>query len=340
MNPVVSALAQCVDTGLLIVDDGVVAVANQEFRRLFDLADDPRDDPRDDSLGDPLEHPLGDPLVGARLADLVEREPFRAVPELWEIGERRRRLRLPGGRVVEGRWHVLPSDGAPLLVAVIGDLTKETLVRDRLRRHNRALAEVVATKTELVSAMLHELRTPLAAALAMVDLLPESSGDPLVDEAMALISRQVRRIGEVAAEIATISGIENGTVPLELTSFDLPSLLAGTGAAVRATPGAGIVTGDRPRLESVFRRLVAAVRALGGSDEMVAGLDGDRWRIALPLPSGRSTDRLFTTGGSGGNATALMLARAVVGRHGGSVGVESVSGTPHLLVRLPADGPG
>ncbi|GAA2659824.1 sensor histidine kinase [Paractinoplanes durhamensis] len=206
--------------------------------------------------------------------------------------------------------------------------------RHRLREHNRELAELVATKTELVSALLHELRTPLAAALAMIDLLPESTGEPFLDEALPMIARKVHRIDEVVAEIATISGIENGTFPLARTTFDLPELLAESGAAVTAEPAEGLVTGDRERLGQVFRRLATAVRAIGGDGTMTAELVGDQWRVALPLPARQATDRLFTSADGEGNATALMLARAVAGRHGGRVRVESAEGTPYLMVWL------
>jgi signal transduction histidine kinase len=316
LPPVAEALARCVGTGVLIAAGDVVVAVNDEFLGLFDAP--------------------GESVAGLRLADVAAREPFRAAAELWAARDqpgRRRRCRLPGDRVVEVRWHPLPSDDGPLVAAVVTDLTAETRVRASLRSHNRALAELVATKTELVSAMLHELRTPLAAGLAMADLLPEETGDPALDEALALIVRNVRRIHAVTAEIATISGIENGSVPLEQKEFDLAELLSSCGFAVAAGPSG--VVGDRERLAEVFRRLVAAVRALGGDDTMIAEPRGERWRIALRLPSRQASDRLFTFSESGGNATALMLARAVIGRHGGTVGVQSADGTPYLVVSLP-----
>ncbi|MFI5890031.1 sensor histidine kinase [Actinoplanes sp. NPDC051513] len=206
------------------------------------------------------------------------------------------------------------------------ELTSEARARASLRRHNRVLAELVATRTELVSAMLHELRTPLASTLAMVEMLPEGTGDPRLDEALELIARNVRRIAGVTEQIATISGMENGTLPIERREFDLAALLAEHGFAVAA--GAGTIVGDRERLGQVFGRLVDAVGALGGPPSRgEASADGDHWRIALRLPPDLVTDRLFT----GANATALMFARAVVGRHGGTVGVESAS----LVVSLP-----
>jgi signal transduction histidine kinase len=319
--PVAEALVHCVDTGVLVVADDVVVTANREFRLLFSGT--------------------ADQLVGEPVAALESRQPYAAATEFWAArhGEHGRRCRctLPGDRVVEARWHTLPSDDRRLLAAVVGDRTSEANVRRRLREHNRALAELVASKTELVSALLHELRTPLTAALAMVDLLSE---DDAADPALPMVARKLHRIDEVTTEIATIGGIESGAVALERQEFDLPALLteaaADTGVVVTARPQRGLVTGDRARLGQVFRRLTAAVRAIGGPDEeMVAEEVGDRWRIALPLPGRLATDRLFTAADSGGNATALMLARAVTGRHGGTVGVESAGGSPFLTVWLP-----
>lgn len=329
LPPVVEALTQAVDLGIAIVADGVVATVNRAFLGLFGAQQ------------------AWNTLVGEPVATLSEREPFCAAASLWAArhdGYGRRHRCTVGDRVIEGRWHALPSDDPPLLAVIARDLTNEVRVRGRLRQHNRALAELVATKTELVSALLHELRTPLTSALGIVDLLPEGSGDPLLDEALPMVARSLHRINDITTQIAAISGIESGAVPMEQRQFDVPALLAEVaaahGATVRAQASAPIAVGDRARLGEVFNRLIAAVRAVGGSaDEIAAELLDDRWRIALKLPPQQATDRLFTAADSGGNATALMLARAVVGRHGGTVGVETVTGTPYLVVRLPRGGP-
>ncbi|MEU4563234.1 histidine kinase dimerization/phospho-acceptor domain-containing protein [Actinoplanes sp. NPDC023936] len=208
--------------------------------------------------------------------------------------------------------------------------------RHRQRQQNRALAELTASKAELVSALLHELRTPLAAALAVLGLLPERTGDPALDDVLPILSRNLRRIDDVVAEIATISGIENGTIPLDQVPFDLPELLAEIGAGASLTaPAAGRITGDRERLGQAFRRLLAAVRALGGDGAIEAAVVDGHWQVAFRLPPEQPTDRLFTGGGGQGNAMALMLARAVVGRHGGHVAVETSRGTPYLCATLP-----
>ena len=206
--------------------------------------------------------------------------------------------------------------------------------RHRRRQQNRALAELTASKAELVSALLHELRTPLAAALSAAGLLPERTGDPAVDDILPILTRNLHRIDDVVTEMATISGIENGTIPLDRIPFDLPELLREVASSYTGPP-AGVLTGDRSRLAQVFRRLQGAVQALGGDGAIEASMANDHWQVALRLPAEQPTDRLFTSGKGQGNATALMLARAVVGRHSGQVAVESRDGRPYLSTTLP-----
>ncbi|GLY06756.1 MULTISPECIES: PAS domain-containing sensor histidine kinase [Actinoplanes] len=323
LPPVVEALVQHVECGVLIAADDVVVTANPAFLQLFGA--------------------MPDELAGLRIDEIADREALRNAPDFWTgrhaAHGHRHRHALPGDRVIEGRWHLLPSGGPRLVAAVITDLTAEVQVRHRMREHNRALAELAATKTELVSALLHELRTPLAAAMAMVGLLPERTADPMVNDALPTISRNLRRIEHAATEIATISSIECGATEMADAPFDLPTMLievaTEAGVPVDTRPGAGEVTGDRTRLVQVFRRLLSAARALGGEPRVDATADGHQWCVGLRLPSHLPADQLFTAGGPGGNATALMLARAVVGRHGGEVRVETFGGTPYLMVRLP-----
>ena len=117
--------------------------------------------------------------------------------------------------------------------------------------------------------------------------------------------------------------------------MDLDRLLgevtAKLGLFVAAGSGDSVLAGDPGLLAQGFERLITAVRAVGGGDEITSGPDGPRWRLSLPLPPDTPTDRLFTATGGHGNATALMFARAVIGRHDGSVGIEH----EQLTVRLP-----
>jgi signal transduction histidine kinase len=304
--PSAVALAEVLPVGVLLAgDDGSVRYANPALLEIFEAP------------------------APATLADLSADEPFRAAATLWRAADNlRQRCTLPDGRVLEGTWHRLAA-GRCLTVT---DATSDALIRRRLRQHNRALAELVATKTELVSALLHEVRTPLTAARTMASLLPDAPDDPV----MGALERNLGRLEEVTREIATISAIENRTLDLRTQSVDLDRLLGEV--AARLDPpvpfvpsGGSIAAADPALLAEVFERLITAVRAIGGGDGVTAGAADGQWRLSLPLPPDAPTDRLFTATGEHGNATALMFARAVIGRHDGSVGIEH----EHLTVRLP-----
>ncbi|MGX6603542.1 histidine kinase dimerization/phospho-acceptor domain-containing protein [Micromonosporaceae bacterium Da 78-11] len=317
------ALAEVLPVGVcLVAGDGTVGYVNPMFTELFETA-------------------AGSVPAGTSLADLRSAEAFRPAAALFtEMTGRRLRCTLPSGRVLEGAWHVLPDGFRTLIVA---DATGEALGRRRLRRHNRALAELVATKTELVSALLHEVRTPLTAARSMAAMLPASPDDPLADQALRGVARNLLRLEDVTREIATVSGIENGTLDLADQPVDLRELLLQVtgrhGGGVRVTAAEpGAARGDRDRLAEVFERLINAVRAVHGETVEGRHRDGE-WLLRLPLPAAASADQLFTASGGHGNATALMFARAVIGRHGGTVGVESEQDTACLTVRLPLTSP-
>jgi signal transduction histidine kinase len=310
-----AALAAVLPIGICLVDaEGTIAYANPALAEI-----------------------LGDPVTGPAVADVTG--PAAAIWREWRVSGRRIRCELPSGRIAEGAWHALPDAGWALTVT---DVTGDAQVRRRLRQHNRALAELVATKTELVSALLHEVRTPLTAARSMAAMVPAPQ-DPFADQALQGVGRNLRRLEDVTREIATVSGIENGTLALAIQPVDLPALLTavvgrlGTGMRITAAEP-GTAGGDPDRLAEVFERLITAVRAVHG--ESVEARTGDgQWLLRLPLPPGASADQLFTATGAHGNATALMFARAVIGRHGGTVGIESDDGTACLTVRLPLIAP-
>ncbi|HEY0535308.1 MAG TPA: PAS domain-containing sensor histidine kinase [Actinoplanes sp.] len=297
-----AALAEVLPIGVLLAgDDGRVLYANPVMVEIFDGA-----------------------KPGQTLDELARLTPYEKAKALWSASDGRRvRCSLPDGRVLEGVWHRL-AEGRSLTVT---DATSDALIRQRLRQHNRALAELVATKTELVSALLHEVRTPLTAARTMASLLPTTPDDPVA----GALERNLGRLEDVTREIATISGIENGTLDVRSSTVDLDRLLRSVAAslsppAVVVSAGQAAALGDPSLLGEVFGRLITAVRAIAGGDLVEASVSEDQWRLSLPLFES-SADRLFTAT----NSTALMFARAVIGRHGGTVGIED----SRLTVRLP-----
>jgi signal transduction histidine kinase len=340
LPPLLRSLTDVIPTGVALVHgDGRIALANLAFLRAFDA-------------------PFGTTLIGMTVAEVSRQEPFHHAAELWDNrpgegrpGEpgHRYRCTLPHGREIEGSWHRLEADDRMYAVTVAG-VTGEAHVRQRLRDHNRALAELVAARTELVSALLHEVRTPLTSARSMAEMVTGSVGDTFVDDVLQVIVRKLDRIRAVTDEIAMINGIENGTVDLTTEPVDLTDLLKqavqrlGSARPVVVSDDDGpTVYGDPVRLAEAFERLLSAGLAISDPDQpmRIEASAGDaEWLVTLPLPGQGAADRLFTaTGAAGGNSTALMLARAVLGRHGGSLRVETHDGVPGLNVRLPTGKP-
>jgi signal transduction histidine kinase len=339
LPPLLRSLTDAIPTGVALVDGtGRIALANLAFLRTFDA-------------------PFGTTLVGMTVAEVSRQEPFNHATELWdnrphegrpaEPGHRYR-CTLPHGREIEGSWHRLDADDGTYAVTVAG-VTGEAHVRQRLREHNRALAELVAARTELVSALLHEVRTPLTSARSMAEMVAGSMSDTFVDDVLRVILRKLDRISAVTDEIAMINSIENGTIDLVTEPVDLTDLLrqavvrlGSTRPVVVSDSDGATVYGDPARLAEAFEGLLSAALAISDPDQpmRVEASAGDaEWLVTLLLPGQGAADRLFTAAGASGNSTALMLARAVLGRHGGSLQIQTRDGVPGLSVRLPIGKP-
>lgn len=130
-----------------------------------------------------------DQVVGGHLADL----PAGAVLRAADAARRDRtiaRAALPDGRTIEAAWHQVPldpdrDDGGRVHLLTLTDVTSSVRVREQARRHNRELAELAATKTELVAVLLHELRTPLTTLSTAVECLTDPA-DPATGAAYDL----------------------------------------------------------------------------------------------------------------------------------------------------------
>ncbi|WP_327010972.1 HAMP domain-containing histidine kinase [Dactylosporangium sp. NBC_01737] len=172
------------------------------------------------------------------------------------------------GLVVEWSWSALlpgtPHEGRCL---VLRDVSHRIADRARLRRQNRALAELVAMKAEFTAAVSHELRTPVTSIAAMSQLLGEEVTEP---DPLAAVARNAARLLGLIDNVTELARIENappaGTgekVALEqLVAEALPGWAAARDAAVHLTAGGAhdaTVEGERVLL----RRLVDAMIGIG-----------------------------------------------------------------------------
>ncbi len=288
-------------------------------------------------------------VVGRELSQWSHLPPFDQAAGVWKNRNSglRRVVRLAEGKALRAEWTPLRlADRTEVDVLLLRDVTAQAGVQQQLRAHNRALAELVATKTEQVTAMLHRVRTPLTSLSAAVQLLSDDYGDdPITD----VVYRAAERLRQVVDDIAMLSALENGITPVAHDRIDVPKLV--TEAASRwqqqlpsytrldftVTDGDEL-NGDTELLTALLDRMIAAAAATADTDTVIsltAEAHADYWSIQLSLPAQVSSDRLFTTIGDTDAAAALAYARAILWRHSGSLHIITEDSQTQLQAKLP-----
>ncbi len=220
-------------------------------------------------------------------------------------------------------------------------------------------------KSQFVSDVSHELRSPLTAIRGTAETLLE--GDvPDEDERrfLATIVRESERLARLAEDLLALQRIEGATGELPIRRIDLRAVTQGAADSlehftsqrsvrVEIVGDAPAVLGDPDRLQQVVANLLdnASRHMSGGGtvtielgrDETYAllsvldegpGIDED----ALPHVFDRfyraQTSRDRSTGGAG---LGLAIVRAIVDRHAGEItAVNRPEGGTRFTVRLPA----
>jgi signal transduction histidine kinase len=238
-----------------------------------------------------------------------------------------------------------------------GDLSRriDHTARDEL---GEVAAELDASFAELEAALRrqerfvadasHELKTPLAAARANVQLLRRwAMEEPQARaEALAALERSTARMGRVVADLLQLAhgdeGIRYASVPVRLDDVVLEvqrearALADGVEVVVEQLDPVA-VTGDRDRLQQLLANLVDnAVRASAAGDTVRLSLsrEGDRALVRVadegagipPDELPHVFDRFFRGRASApgdGSGLGLAIARAIARAHGGEIRVAS-----------------
>jgi signal transduction histidine kinase len=211
-------------------------------------------------------------------------------------------------------------------------------------------------KSDMVSTVSHELKTPLTSVQMAVHLLLEEVVGPLTPKQVELLlaARQdADRILAMIDDLLDLTRIEQGRVKLDLQPVSAGELLGGAAARMRPqAEDAGIaleaevdgpdlfVMVDRDRIGHVFDNLI--VNAIqhtprGGSIRLSARSDGDGVRVDVRdtgqgiarehLP--RLFERFYRIPGSsraGGAGLGLAIVREIITAHGGRIDVASQAG--------------
>jgi PAS domain S-box-containing protein len=222
-------------------------------------------------------------------------------------------------------------------------------------------------KQEFVGTVSHELRTPLTAIKGFIELVTDGEAGPINDiqrDFLAIAARNSDRLSALINDLLDMSRIESQHLEMKTEPTDLARVLAEVETTLRvqaqtkglnfrvAVPELPKVAGDSGRLFQVFSNLVSnAIKYTPSgtigilADHTPAGVEVIVYDSGIGL-SEEEQSQLFTKFFRGrspvvtesrGTGLGLVIAKAILERHNGTIGVESREGEgTRFRVLIPA----
>lgn len=249
------------------------------------------------------------------------------------------------------------------LLRVRGLIVELEEARARLAAKNLALEELEALKETLAQTLVHDLKNPLAAILANLDLLERSSQD----ETVGRLSRRCRsaagRMHRMILDLLDVAGLEEGRLKLQTDPADAIPLVRRAAEDLDATARARNVTIEVEASElpcpivadlSVLHRVVenlitnavehtpaggTVVVRVGPRDEGIEISVADEGP-GIPEPHRERVFEKFArlelrkAGISGNRGLGLTFCRLAVEAHGGTIWVDEAPGGGALFRAL------
>jgi PAS domain S-box-containing protein len=240
-----------------------------------------------------------------------------------------------------------------------------TIARDITERK-----QLEQMKDDFVGTVSHELRTPLTAIKGFIELVADGDAGPLSDaqrEFLQIASRNTDRLGNLINDLLDVNRIEGHHLEIRSEPTDLVAVLEDVVATFKGMAESKdlafraqidslpIINGDAPRLVQVFSNLVSnaikytpvgevGLRARVNQESVeVCVYDSG---IVLSLAEQAHLFTKFFRGRnpvvveSGGTGLGLVIVKAIVEKHQGTVEVESRPGEgTRFRVRLPLPSP-
>jgi signal transduction histidine kinase len=212
-------------------------------------------------------------------------------------------------------------------------------------------------RRDLIAAISHDLRTPLASIRAMAEAIMDgvTQERQTVLRYTSLIQQESVHLGQLIEDLFELSRIESGNLELRLTSVPVPELVLETvegmhiqaeekGVDLQAVCGADIplLALDGPRIQRVLVNLIQnAVRHTPTGGKVRGEVTRQNGQVQLAVTDNgegipvEDQALIFQQSyrgeksrarSSGGAGLGLAIARAIVEAHCGSIHVESTPG--------------
>ena len=215
-----------------------------------------------------------------------------------------------------------------------------------------------AAKSDFVSNVSHELRSPLTSIAGYVELFGDAFDDgltPQQEEMMTVVKRNVERLRALIEDLLTLSKAESGAFRTMFDLLDLNHLASDVAFDLQATANLRGITiravladepmvmnGDATQLSRALVNLVSnAVKFSRDDGEVTVAVSREGGNAVLKVidqgigvPAGelsQLSSRFFRASNAvkaeiGGTGLGLRIVRAIAANHGGRLEVESVEG--------------
>jgi signal transduction histidine kinase len=325
-----------VGDGIFLVDEaGIVRLWNRAAARVTGLAAD-----------DVCDHALSNAFPD--WPALVERIPIS------EHGQPTRSVTLPVAVGADDLWLsfvAVRGDGGT--VYAFRDLTSE-----------RRLDE---EKSDMISTISHELRTPMAAVYGAAQTLLQRESDLTPEQKrqmLEMVAEQATRLSEITEAVLLATQLDRDTLSVETEPVDLGELARSTVNTMKAhlppttevdvdvAPDVGAATGARDRIQQVLVNLVDNAIKYGGDTPVRVRVEAANGVVRLVVADSgpgiphaeqaRIFEKFYRAGpeltrASGGTGLGLYISRELVQRMGGSLHVRSEPGAgAAFVVELPS----
>jgi PAS domain S-box-containing protein len=281
-----------------------------------------------------------------------------------KIGRRERVSRVETVNLAkDGREIDVSLTISPILDLKGRMIATTTIARDITER--KALDRM---KDEFVGTVSHELRTPLTAIKGFIELVLDGDAGAVPEiqrEFLEVAARNADRLGALINDILDVSRIESQQLEIRTQATDLVAVLEEVVATFQVVAGnKGLtlrqeigrlprVLGDAPRLVQVFSNLVSNAIKYTPKGEVAIGARVSEAGVEVIVRdsgiglSSEEQAQLFTkffrgrnpvVTEAGGTGLGLVIARAIVEKHQGTIDVESRPGEgTRFRVVLPVD---
>jgi two-component system, sensor histidine kinase RpfC len=129
--------------------------------------------------------------------------------------------------VIENAWSLLTLDAMAFLLLIITLPFYLYSLQNRLQKAIRKAEKANKAKTNFLSTMTHQIRTPIGGVVGMIDLLNKTKLDTQQKQYLQALSQSSNSLQEIIEDIVDFSQIEQGEILFNQQSFQ-PRILFST----------------------------------------------------------------------------------------------------------------